>query len=81
MTHPDVIQLREAIDDVAGIQLAQNIALQLMLTAYQGDTRMIAALKDEFEKKKANLLTSSSSDRKLSAFDTTAAQLIGLVAK
>lgn len=66
-------------EDSAGAQLAMLVAVKLMLSQHQGNLAVLRALEGELERMRATMLGSSSSDRKLEAFDAAADALLEVV--
>jgi hypothetical protein len=66
-------------EDSAGGQLAMIVGLKLLLSAYKGNPAAVDAMTDELERTRSSLLASSSSDRKLHAFNETADGLLDVL--
>lgn len=66
-------------EDSAGAQLAMIVALKLLLTGYRSNPSALAAMTDELEHVRADILASRSSDQKLNAFNETADALLDVL--
>lgn len=62
-------------EDSAGAQLALAVAVNLLLSRHRGDARMVKALEEGLEHMRAHILASSSTERKLQAFEEVAETL------
>jgi len=60
----------------AEAQLALVVAVKLLLTTLRANPLASAAMADEMERMRANLLATNSTDQKLHAFDETAGALL-----
>lgn len=67
------------LDATAGAQLALVVAVKLLLTPYKGNSAAHAALQEELESMKADLLGSHASDYKIEAFEAMAESLLEVV--
>lgn len=66
-------------EDSAGAQLAIIVAVKLLLSAHKGNASATAALTDELERMRSDLLASNSTEQKLHAFDETAEALLDVL--
>lgn len=66
-------------EDSAGAQVAIIVAVKLLLSAHKGNPSATAALTDELERMRSDLLASNSTEQKLHAFDETAEALLDVL--
>ena len=66
-------------EDSAGAQLALVVAVKLLLSAYKRQPKAIDLLTNELERMRADLLGTSSTDRKLGAFNDMAEALLDVL--